>query len=428
MIYKIIYKVGERIRNPSLKKQYDFLKTSEKWSIHEIEQYQFKKLKELLSIAVMSSPHYKEKLKGIDVTNIDSLEALKKIPISTKKELLLNTAAMHTDLHFKRKFIASTSGSSGQQLVFKREEAADSFNRASIQRGYSWYGINYWDRNGYFWGLNFSFFKRYKNQLLDKIQNRFRVFSFDEKELINFIQKLKRATYLHGYSSMIYQTAKVINASNLKKPSSVKLIKGTSEKILDYYQREVIKAFGTKIVSEYGATEAGIIAFECPFGKLHINMEGVLVEEVANEIVVTNLQMHSFPIIRYKLGDYIKILDKSEKCKCGLAHQILEEVTGRIGSNIYGFNKIFPSLYIYYIFKNLSDIGNLQLNYQVIQTEKGFLLFSVEQNLSPSEELKLNLEIKKYFKKDMQWVVEKNSLLKNPKTGKFQNFISEINE
>jgi len=36
-------------------------------------------------------------------------------------------------------------------------------------------------------------------------------------------------------------------------------------------------------------------------------MEGVIVEEIDLEIVVTNLQMQAFPIIRYQLGDYIKL-------------------------------------------------------------------------------------------------------------------------
>ena len=101
----------------------------------------------------------------------------------------------------------------------------------------------------------------------------------------------------------------------MSKPAHIKMIKGTSEKYSINYQEEVKKAFGTKIVSEYGATESGVIAFECPEGNMHINMEGVLVEEIENEIVVTNLQMTSFPLIRYKLGDYIQLAPESKQCK-----------------------------------------------------------------------------------------------------------------
>ncbi|WP_232734713.1 phenylacetate--CoA ligase family protein [Polaribacter sp. ALD11] len=427
MIYRIIYKIGERLRNPSLKEKYFFLKVSEKWSLDELEKYQLQKLKELLKIAINNSPFYKEKLKDINVSEFNSLSELKKIPITTKEELFKYRSDVHTNLNFKKQFVARTSGSSGKTLVFNREEAADSFNRAAIKRGYSWYNVNSWERNGYFWGSNFSFLKKCKNNLLDKIQNRFRVFSFDENQLKKFIIKLKKASYVHGYSSMIYQTAVLINAKKISKPSKIKMVKGTSEKILDSYQKEVIKAFGSKIISEYGATESGIIAFECPFGHMHINMEGVLVEEIDNEIVVTNLQMHSFPIIRYRLGDYIKLDLSGEKCKCGLKHQVLEEVTGRIGENIYGFNKTYPSLYLYYVFKNLSKNFNLQLNYQVIQEEKGELIFLIEQNINFSEESKLVGEIEKYFKKDISYIIKKNTTFNTHKKNKLKNFISKIN-
>jgi phenylacetate-CoA ligase len=428
MIYKTIYKIGEKFRNPSLSDKFTFLKVSEKWCLEELEKYQLKKLKELLKIAINNSPFYNEKLKDINLSEFNSLSDLKKIPFSTKEEIFKYKSDIHTNLKFKKHFVARTSGSSGKSLVFKREETADSFNRAAIQRGYSWYNINYWERNGYFWGLNFSFFKKYKNNILDKFQNRFRVFSFEEKPLKKFINKLKKASYIHGYSSMIYHTAVLINTKKLPKPSQIKMVKGTSEKIFDSYQEEVIKAFGSRIISEYGATESGIIAFECPFGHMHINMEGVLVEEIDNEIVVTNLQMHSFPIIRYKLGDYIKLNVSKEKCLCGLEHQILEEVTGRIGENIYGFNKTYPSLYLYYVFKNISVKFNIELNYQVIQEKKGELIFLIEQKLTQIEESRLVNEIEKYFKKDIKYNIKKNTTLTVQEKHKLKNFISKINE
>ena len=428
MIYKLIYKIGERYRNPSLQKKYAFLKASEKWNIEELENYQLLKLRELLKISINNSPFYKEKFKSIKISEINSLSDLKKIPITTKDELFTNNSVIHTNINFKKQFVARTSGSSGKSLVFNREETADSFNRAAIQRGYSWYSVKYWERNGYFWGMNFSLFNKYKNTLLDKLQNRFRVFSFEEKELKKFVIKLKNANYVHGYSSMIYQTAVLINAKNLSKLSKIKMVKGTSEKILDSYQKEVIRAYGSKIISEYGATESGIIAFECPFGHMHINMEGVLVEEIDNEIVVTNLQMHSFPIIRYKLGDYIKLNVSKEKCKCGLEHQILEEVTGRIGENIHGFNKTYPSLYLYYIFKNLSKKYNIQLNHQIIQEKKGELVFLIEQSLDKQDENKLVCEIEKYFKKDIEFMIKTNIKFNTQTNNKAKNFISNINE
>jgi phenylacetate-CoA ligase len=152
---------------------------------------------------------------------------------------------------------------------------------------------------------------------------------------------------------MIYELAKAINRKGSDKYKNIKMVKGTSEKIFDSYQEEVRKAFGKKMISEYGAAETGIIAFECPKGKMHINMETVIVEEENNEVLVTNLISRSFPVIRYKLGDYIE-LDPGTRCDCGRVHPVIKEVLGRTGKVIYGKSGRYPSLTLYYVFKNLA--------------------------------------------------------------------------
>ena len=335
---KMIFKIGQKLRNPSLKNWFKFLKNSETWTLEELENYQLKKLQELVSVAYNNSKFYRILFNknGFNPSHINSLEDLKKLPIISKQDLISNNKEIHTELISTKCFKASTSGTTGQSLNFLKDENVDSFNRASMYRGYSWFKVNPWERNGYFWGFNFSNKEQFKTRLFDFFQNRFRIFNFNEKPVKLFSKNLHNSVYLHGYSSAINETAKRINSQNLKKPLNLKMVKGTSEKIYESYQDEIIRAFGKKMISEYGAAETGIIAFECPKGNMHINMEGVIVEEINEEIIVTNLQMQSFPIIRYKLGDYIKLARRDKVCTCGLNHLIIEEVTGRIGAIVYG--------------------------------------------------------------------------------------------
>ncbi|MFD0864120.1 phenylacetate--CoA ligase family protein [Sungkyunkwania multivorans] len=427
MLHRSIFQLGQRYRNPSIPAWMKFLRSSDRWSREELETYQLTKLKELVSFAYEHSPYYRSifEKENISSDEIKGLGDIEKLPILTKEQLLKNNKDIHANYKFKKTFTATTSGSSGDSLVFQREEAADSFNRAAIFRGYSWYEVQPWERNGYFWGFNFSWSERLKTWLLDTLQNRFRVFSYEEKAFKSFVMKLQSATYIHGYSSMIYQTAKLINEKRLERPKRLKLVKGTSEKIYESYQDEVEKAFGRKMISEYGAAESGIIAFECPHGKMHINMEGVIVEEMENEILLTNLQMFSFPIIRYKLGDYITLAKETEKCDCGRAHAILNEVTGRVGKSVYGHEGIYPSLYFYYIFKNLGKVHDLKLNYQVIQRTKGNLEFYVEQKMSEAEQNLLKKEIKRYFKEDISFTVIDDHML-SITNAKKKSFISHL--
>ncbi len=426
-MFKFIYKTGERLRNPSLSNWFYFLKESETWSLASLEAYQLKKLKELITVAYSKTVYYKNifDLSGLKPADIQSLEDLKKLPIITKNELLSFNKEIHTNLKFNKLFQANTSGTSGESLKFNREESADSFNRASIYRGYSWYQVNPWERNGYFWGYNFSRIAVLKIRMLDGLQNRFRIFNYRKESIDFFIKKLKNAKFLHGYSSMIYETAKIINTHNLEKPLNLKMVKGTSEKVFEAYQEEIQKAFGQRIISEYGAAETGIIAFECKSGNMHLNMEGVIVEEIDQEIVVTNLQMQAFPIIRYKLGDYIKLAPNTKTCECGMQHLIIEEVTGRIGQAVYGKNNTYPSLYFYYIFKNLALKQGLLLTYQVVQEVKGKLTFLIEQPLDNKQLTHLENEIEVYFKNDMEFSIEYSQNL-TPNNKKLKSFISNI--
>ena len=426
-MFKQIFKIGQRLRNPSLTTWFHFLKASEKWPLAALEAYQLQKLQELVAVAYANSAYYKKIFDelGVKPSDIRSLDDLKKLPVTTKSDLLVHNKEIHTGLKFRKLFQANTSGTSGESLKYNREESADSFNRASIYRGYSWYNVNPWERNGYFWGYNFSEMAVLKIRILDSLQNRFRIFNYRRESIDFFIKKLKNAKYLHGYSSMVYETAKIINSLNLDKPLNLKMVKGTSEKIFEAYQEEIQMAFGLSMISEYGAAETGIIAYECPKGKMHINMEGVIVEEIDHEIVVTNLQLHAFPVIRYQLGDYIRLATKTAKCECGMQHLIIEEVTGRIGQSVYGKNNSYPSLYFYYIFKNLATKHGLLLNYQVVQEEKGKLNFLIEQPLDSRQLISLENEIGVYFKEDMEFMVDHSQNLTAPDK-KLKSFISNI--
>ncbi|MFI2743763.1 phenylacetate--CoA ligase family protein [Zhouia sp. PK063] len=425
MFRKWLYHIGVKLRNPSLPEIALWLKKTERWNRKQLELYQLIQLKELLKFSNDNSLFYNELFKeyAIDVTRIKSLKDLDKLPVLNKEELLKNCDRIQSNFNFKKTFKAATSGSTGTALNFKRDEFADSFNRASIQRGYSWHGVAVYEKNGYLWGFNFTFFAKLKTTVLDLLQNRFRLFSYNEHAVNPFLKKLRKASYLSGYSSMLYHLANKV-LENGDEPYALKMVKGTSEKIFPHYASTVKKAFGVPIISEYGATETGIIAFECAHGRMHLNMEGVIVEEVDHQIVVTNLQMKSFPIIRYALGDYIALEDEKVMCTCGMQHRLLKEVTGRVGEQIFGKTQVYPSLYFYYVFKNLSEKA-IHLDYQIIQREKGKIEINLNKKLTIKELENLQSELHKYFKDDLIYDIDKNQY-HSPSHSKQKSFISYL--
>ncbi|MDD4858151.1 MAG: phenylacetate--CoA ligase family protein, partial [Candidatus Krumholzibacteria bacterium] len=210
--------------------------------------------------------------------------------------------------------------------------------------------------------------------------NRFRQRSFDlsAATLEDFYRRLRGAEYFAGYSHQLYEFARYVNEKHGDEPlKGLKLVKGTSEKIYAHYQDAARRAFGRPITNEYGASEIGIIAFECPEGSIHVNMEHVLVEVENDEIVVTNLLSYSFPFIRYRLGDRVK-LRAGFSCRCGRKGLVIDEIVGRVGARIYGKgDTAFPSVAIDLIMKSLGSFGNLIAQCQAIQREVGRLDFYV---------------------------------------------------
>ena len=402
MINEFIYRAGILAHNHKINDTYAFLKQSEKWDLNALEEYQFKKLTDLLHHAYKYSSYYRDKFDAAKVRlgDIRTLDDIRRIPATTKDELLKNVGGIQIRNGSERLYYSETSGSSGTPLVFYRNQDWDAWHRASVYRGYSWYGVEPWERNGYLWGYNIALKRRLKIRLLDALQNRFRLFSYKDDEIDAFVHKMRDAAFLSGYSSMVYEIAKRINERGLNKQFNLKMVKGTSEKIYDSYRVEVERAFNLKLTSEYGAAEAGIIAFECPMGNMHMNMETVIVEEEDHEIIVTNLVSRSFPIIRYKLGDYVE-LDLDTRCPCGMAHRIVKEVTGRVGKVIYGKKEKYPSLTLYYVFKNLAMEHQLVLNYKATQSVKGQLHVGIENELKIGEKDLLIQEFEKYFKDDI---------------------------
>jgi phenylacetate-CoA ligase len=321
-----------------------------------------------------------------------------------KQGLIAANSDIHTTFRFPRLFSAETSGTSGVALGFKRDEQWDSVNRAHVARGYRRFGVQPWDRNGYLWGFDIRGTRAMKTRALDFAQNRFRLFSYSDDELQAFTKELESAAFLGGYSSMVYEVAKILVSRGLS-IKSLRMVKGTSESILDVHQRMAIQAFGRRITSEYGSAETGIIAFDCPEGSMHINIEDVVVEvESDGAIIVTNLVSRSFPIIRYRLGDSVKL--SSTPCICGRSHPVLLEVLGRQGATVLGASGKYPALTFYYVFKNIALTKGVLLNYRAIQGAVGSCTLLIEGESNRVYHELIVRELEKYFGTDLRFTFE----------------------
>lgn len=423
---EMLFRAGAGRRNPTLFDTYERLKVQESLSSEDLHQLQLERLSQLLSFAGRHSPFYRRRFEevGFEPSRLSRLEDLRSLPVVQKRDLIRHGEEIHARSSFPGARLAETSGTSGEALEFLRSETWDSANRASVMRFYDWYGVKLWDRHGYLWGYDIDPRRAFPVRLADALQNRFRLFTYAADEIRRFARQLSGAKYLAGYSSMIHEVGRLIVEAGLPRPR-LALVKGTSENILDVYRDTAREAFGQPLRSEYGAAEAGIIAFECPDGALHLNIDNVVLEmDEDGRALVTNLNSHSFPVIRYALGDRI-VLRQGVQCVCGRPYPVLDEVQGREGGVVVGREQQYPALTFYYVFKNLAMKQGVFLNYRAEQEEPGTLDLLIEGLENRRHEAEVMEEVSKYFGDDLTVCVDFRPSIRVPGR-KAVYFISRI--
>jgi len=98
--------------------------------------------------------------------------------------------------------------------------------------------------------------------------------------------------------------------------------------------------WGAAVLDDYGATEAGLVAVECPHeAGLHVPEDRIILEVVDEnnravpagvpgaKVLLTNLFNHTLPLIRYELSDLVTSVEGC--CPCGRTYRRLAAVRGR---------------------------------------------------------------------------------------------------
>ena len=98
------------------------------------------------------------------------------------------------------------------------------------------------------------------------------------------------------------------------------------EPLTDARRRRISRLWGVPVVEEYGSTETGSLAGECPNGRMHLWADRALFEvydpqtgqvnrDGRGELVVTPLYREAMPLIRYNLEDNVEV--SYDECPCG---------------------------------------------------------------------------------------------------------------
>ena len=366
------------------------------------------------------------------------------LPILNKKNLQKPLSErLSKGYSLKNVFINKTSGSSGNPMVFAKDKYCHAMTWASNIYRFGWHGIDF--NSSYqarFYGMPLTFIANKTLRFKDFLSNRYRFNIFDLsdkglKKIISQFQK-KKFNYINGYTSNIVLMAKYLKKNNTILTEicpSLKSCVVTSEMLFEDDRILLVEQLGVPVINEYGASELDLIAFENTKGEWLLNTETIFVE-ILNEnnealpygkegrIVITSLYNKAHPFIRYEVGDYGIIDEKSTTKKT-----ILKKLIGRNNDvAVLPSGKKAPGMTFYSITKKLfGDEGNVK-EFIIKQTKIDVfeIEYTSEKELTYLEINNIETIFSNYLEPNLNYIFIRKEKLERGKSGKLKQFISMI--
>lgn len=305
----------------------------------ELERERRKRLSEFLKHAVQRSDYY---------AHFSDLR-LDRFPVLEKRMLLESLGRISTVAQAKAE-VSLTGGTTGasMKVLYTREDIQE--RNAMLDHFRSQFGYQLGKRTAWFSGKDFARPKDLERGICyrDDWVNRIRFFStfnitdryFDAywRSLTSF-----RPEFLVGFPSSVYDICAMAKERGLSFKGVVKAFFPTAETVLPQHRSVIGEVLGCPLVDQYASSEGAPFILECSAGRLHIHpLTGVfeVVDEnlqpaLEGEILVTSFSTRGTPLIRYRIGDCIKLAPDDECCACGSHFPLVEYIDGRSNDYIW---------------------------------------------------------------------------------------------
>ena len=297
-----------------------------------------KKLQEIIDYAYNTSPYY---INRGDHGEYGDISILRSTDYDAEKLLSIEKLGKYRKKDLMRTY---SSGSTGKckEILWDKNDYIRSMQELWIRRK-SYYGISSRDKVCYFYTIPTDVNSLDESEIYNEKSLGFSKSNLSEERLKDIYIKIAefKPKWLLLQPSIGNLLSLTIMENNLDVIPSIEYIEYTGEILTDTIRENTKAAFNCKIANQYGANELNSIAYECPYGNMHLMESNVFVEEMDNEentdadnkeLIVTSLTNKTIPLIKYQIGDYGKICD--ENCKCGNKAKILKLSSGRTNDYI----------------------------------------------------------------------------------------------
>ncbi|SHH94597.1 phenylacetate--CoA ligase family protein [Pollutimonas bauzanensis] len=331
-----LYKQRHRGRYKAYREYYRRFETA---GADEVAREARKRQAEFLQAATQASPWYAPQ-RG---------KPLEEFPILEKAQLLAHMDAIRS-IEEKDGIVSLTGGTTGasMKVIYAHEDMQERFALKDHFRA----------RYGYRLGKKVAWFSGKSlvrpqdlasgNVSRDDYINKIRFFSTFHISQQNFDAYWRafcdfKPEYIVGFPSSVYDLCTMALERKLTYEGSVKAFFPTAETVLPKYREIIGQVLGCQVVDQYAASEGAPFILQCPQGSLHIHpLTGVfeVVDEnmrpaQEGEILVTAFTTHGTPLIRYRIGDRIKLAPPSFQCACGSCFPVVEHIDGRTSDFIW---------------------------------------------------------------------------------------------
>ena len=270
LITKSAFLINDKISDLSVG---SYLRTYEilvKSGRDQIEAYQIEKVKKLLVFAYEKIPFYKSRMNSaaFDPYTFKYLDDIEKLPSLTREDIQENQSALlgsKDTSQFKR---GSSSGSTGQPLIYYHDRHSLSAGVAAQYWGWGFSGWKFGMKGLHIWGnprvVNVEW-KRLSSRLKAKLyrHHKFPAYELTEnsnyRKLANILNK-EKYDFIDGYTNAIYLFAKYVKDNKLSVPR-LAYIFTTGENLHDF-QRAVIEEVLGPVYDGYGCGEIKGIAYQ----------------------------------------------------------------------------------------------------------------------------------------------------------------------
>lgn len=337
---------------------------------------------------------------------------LTKQDIQTKSIDIINSDYHNLDINALK--VARTSGSTGQPLeVFWSSNEMMRSNLCLWRLRKKYYNIFPNSKCASFHSILYNQSIPMDAGQIEILNNNvnisFSKFFLEENDIRLYLQEMERfgIEWLLIQPSIAQKLYDYLNTSGTKLPPKIKYIELNGENISKVTEKKFKDFFEVNVANLYGANEVNAIAYECPFGHMHILEDNVLVQlynaeikgkETSGNIVVSSLTNSVFPIIGYDLGD--KVCVENLSCPCGNPARVIKEIYGRKTDEIEVNGKSIDPFCLTYCVENInSRFGNPIRQFKVVFSNNELtLLLEIYPNYSFWKE-SISTEIIKLCKK-----------------------------